>query len=69
MVSREDAERAIETLRQYCSENLGASSLVEIHACGIFGFTYFDGRIRTSPAIVSDALDWAEQQRGAEHGG
>ena len=69
-VSREDAERAIVTLREYMVDRQPITSM-DIQSAGVVVFCRgHDGR--SLPMVfytVSDALDWAEQQKGAEHGG
>ena len=69
-VSREEAERAIVTLREYMADRPPITSM-DIGSTGMVVFCRgHDGR--SMPTVfytVSDALDWAEQQRGAEHGG
>lgn len=67
MVSREDAERAIETLRQYAAENNLWSIDVQDHWVEMFARNPKESAQMFESSV--DALDWAEQQRGAEHGG
>lgn len=63
MPSREDAERAIETLREYMKEH-GLWSVDIFEPEGIDMFR------RKSPCrsfrSTGNALDWAEQQRGGQ---
>lgn len=69
-VSREEAERAIVTLRDYTADRPPITSM-DIRSAGMTIF-YRDHEWRSLPKTfytTSDALDWAEQQRGGEHGG
>lgn len=66
-VSREEAAKSIETLRQYAAENNLWSIDVQDHWVEMFARNPKESAQMFESN--SDALNWAEQQRGDEYGG